>query len=233
MPGTYISPAETGLYYLLSRYYDPMTMRFVNADKILGINQDMAAYNLFVYCGNQPVNRSDIGGYSWWDDFKSGVSNAWNSFTGWLGDTFGVQTTTTVVNRETKNEVNLIFAKIIETDSISYEITKGESKPITAYADTTNKKVGIKAKAGNISGNIGMGFDGILSEKVSYSQQNTSYSFGFKEKVITSDYSFSMSDGNYSKSYSLEINKLNVALAVVAPYLIPFSNSSTIVEIFN
>ena len=125
------------------------------------------------------------------------------------------------------------MAKIIETDSISYEITKGESKPITAYADTTNKKVGIKAKAGNISGNIGMGFDGILSEKVSYSQQNTSYSFGFKEKVITSDYSFSMSDGNYSKSYSLEINKLNVALAVVAPYLIPFSNSSTIVEIFN
>jgi len=42
LPGTYRYPAETGLYYLLSRYYDPETGRFVNADnpEILFEEQD-------------------------------------------------------------------------------------------------------------------------------------------------------------------------------------------------
>ena len=56
---------ESGLYYLLSRYYDPMTMRFVNADEYAGINEDMATNNLFVYCGNNPVNRVDDSGLFW------------------------------------------------------------------------------------------------------------------------------------------------------------------------
>ena len=32
-PGTQQKPAETGLYYLNSRYYDPEVGRFINADK--------------------------------------------------------------------------------------------------------------------------------------------------------------------------------------------------------
>ena len=64
--------AETGLYYLLSRYYDPMTMRFVNADGILGVNQDMVAYNLFIYCSNNPINYVDPTGYfNLWNSVKN------------------------------------------------------------------------------------------------------------------------------------------------------------------
>ncbi len=33
--------AESGLYYLLSRYYDPMTMRFINADGLVSTGQDL------------------------------------------------------------------------------------------------------------------------------------------------------------------------------------------------
>ena len=224
---------ESGLYYLNSRYYDPMTMRFVNADRVAGVNQDMATYNLFVYCGNNPISRFDSMGYSWWDDFKSGVSNAWNSFTGWLGDTFGTQTTSTVVEFESKKVTNLGFAKVTTSNTRSYEITKGEPKPIIAYADTTNKKGGIKASVGSVSGNIGTGLDGLLSEKASIKKGDYTHSLGFKEKIITAEYTYSVSHNNDTVSYTLEINKLTLALAIIAPALGPAGSGGQIIEIFS
>ena len=56
---------ETGLFYLGSRYYNPDIGRFLNTDGIMGVNDDMATYNLYVYCGNNPVDRYDDGGMSW------------------------------------------------------------------------------------------------------------------------------------------------------------------------
>ena len=50
----YYYDVESGLYFLNTRSYDPETGRFINADAFLGINTDMATYNLFAYCGNQP-----------------------------------------------------------------------------------------------------------------------------------------------------------------------------------
>ena len=47
-----------------------MVGRFINADGVLGANDDMATYNLFVYCGNNPINRFEICGCSW-DEFWS------------------------------------------------------------------------------------------------------------------------------------------------------------------
>ena len=49
------SGATAGLYYLNSRYYDPEVGRFLNTDSAMGVNGDMATYNLFVYCGNNPL----------------------------------------------------------------------------------------------------------------------------------------------------------------------------------
>ena len=57
---------ETGLYYLNSRYYDPETCRFVNADGQLSTGGDLTGTNIFAYCGNNPVNRLDSTGEAWW-----------------------------------------------------------------------------------------------------------------------------------------------------------------------
>ncbi len=59
---------ETGLYYLNSRYYDPETGRFVNADSLMGTTgESVQGYNLFAYCFNNPVNMSDnSGGWPKW-----------------------------------------------------------------------------------------------------------------------------------------------------------------------
>ena len=56
---------ETGLYYLQSRYYNPTIGRFINADGQLTTG-DLTGLNMFVYCGNNPVNRTDPTGDAWW-----------------------------------------------------------------------------------------------------------------------------------------------------------------------
>ena len=47
--------SETGFYYLGSRYYDPETGRFINADEFLAIVNDITGMNRFAYCGNNPI----------------------------------------------------------------------------------------------------------------------------------------------------------------------------------
>lgn len=62
MPGTYRCPAETGFYYLQSRYYDPEIGRFINADGYVTTDVEPIAANMFAYCNNNPVNRDDYSG---------------------------------------------------------------------------------------------------------------------------------------------------------------------------
>ena len=58
----YYYDVETGLYYLKTRYYDPITCRFINQDSLLGANKDIYSYNLFAYCSNNPTNLEDQDG---------------------------------------------------------------------------------------------------------------------------------------------------------------------------
>ena len=61
----YYYDSESGFYYLLSRYYDPETGRFINADDYgyLGASGTVLGYNLFAYCENNPVDSMDPNGY--------------------------------------------------------------------------------------------------------------------------------------------------------------------------
>ena len=61
--------SETGYYYLQSRYYDPVTSRFINADvpemaAMELLTGEILSTNLFSYCFNNPVNHSDPTGYA-------------------------------------------------------------------------------------------------------------------------------------------------------------------------
>ena len=67
----YSYDAETGLYYLQSRYYDPAVGRFINADDYVSTGHGICGCNMFAYCLNNPVNYIDKNGINaealqWW-----------------------------------------------------------------------------------------------------------------------------------------------------------------------
>ena len=62
----YYFDAEIGLYYLQSRYYDPVVGRFVNSDEVIMLflgQEEALSKNLFSYCENSPTTNVDLWGY--------------------------------------------------------------------------------------------------------------------------------------------------------------------------
>ena len=61
----YVYDTETSLYYLQSRYYDPFTSRFLNADDaaFVGTTGTALSGNIFAYCENNPIVNADKSGY--------------------------------------------------------------------------------------------------------------------------------------------------------------------------
>ena len=58
----YVYDRETKLYYLQSRYYDPNLGRFINADAYVSTGQGILGNNMFAYCRNNSVSRTDASG---------------------------------------------------------------------------------------------------------------------------------------------------------------------------
>ena len=72
---SYVYDEETGLYYLQSRCYDPLTGRFLNADVYCDTESGTPlSTNMFSYCENNVVMNMDNKGYS------IGISSGWVSF---------------------------------------------------------------------------------------------------------------------------------------------------------
>ena len=60
----YVYDEDTTLYYLQTRYYDPTTGRFINADDTayIGATGTVLSANIFTYCENNPINYTDSTG---------------------------------------------------------------------------------------------------------------------------------------------------------------------------
>jgi len=68
---------ETCFYYLRTRYYDPYIGRFLNADGYVSTGTGLGGYNMFAYCGGNPINRADPTGQLWdfiWKKIKEKYS---------------------------------------------------------------------------------------------------------------------------------------------------------------
>ena len=86
----YYYDSETGFYYLQSRYYDPNTCRFINADGYASTGQDYVGQNMFSYCNNNPTLFSDPMGYSPFESIGAWIANAVEDAREWIEDTVPV-----------------------------------------------------------------------------------------------------------------------------------------------
>ena len=67
---------ETQLYWVSSRYYSPELCRWISPDSIEYLDpESINGLNLYVYCGNDPINYIDPDGHApkWWQSILIGV----------------------------------------------------------------------------------------------------------------------------------------------------------------
>lgn len=73
--------AEIGQYYLRARMYDSELMRFTSRDPFSGLNSEPLTLHKYLYCFNNPANRTDPSGlYTGYDDLAFGVAGAIGGF---------------------------------------------------------------------------------------------------------------------------------------------------------
>ena len=169
----YFYDTETGLYYLQSRYYNPETGRFINADGYVSTGQGTVGNNMFTYCGNNPQSRADPRGCFWKEigGFFKGVAR---KFVRSIKSFFGVRKSTTIVEKEETTVIPdplPITLKYGVKTSTAVSSFGDDSRPISAYQQTVandfaSSTVGIKANIGKTVYDYSVG---INNSSVSYS----------------------------------------------------------------
>ncbi|MBQ8893803.1 MAG: RHS repeat-associated core domain-containing protein [Clostridia bacterium] len=81
----YLYDSETGLYYLQQRYYDPTICRFISPDTLIAEGQGTSNYNLYAYCGNNPIMYADPTGE------MASITMAFCMFVAWVSVTDAVK----------------------------------------------------------------------------------------------------------------------------------------------
>ena len=179
----YCYDTETGLYYLNSRYYDPITQRFLNGDGYASTGQGILAMNMFTYCGNNPINYQDSDGM-FWKEIGGFFKKAGRKIKKFVSSTFGAGSTTTKTIASSKKsylpDPSPITAECGTTTSKTISSRGDSSKPISVYANRSidnpvkSSSVGLKINIFDFTLNISLGLD------------NTSISFSAKNGDSTS-----------------------------------------------
>ena len=158
----YICDNETGFYYLQSRYYDPAIRRFINADSYASTGQDFIGYNMFAYCGNNPIMGIDpFGEWTFSIGFNFSFSIFGSSISFGIGlscDSDGMvalhwshskpskETRNTVVGASSCAGVNMQWTKLDSIEDLEGSLTNvGVNTSIIGYEtvlDENNEKVG-------------------------------------------------------------------------------------------
>ena len=188
----YYYDTESGLYYLNSRYYDPVACRFINADGYVSTGQGNAGYNMYSYCRNNPVNRIDVDGH-FWQGIKDWFRNAWNDVKTWTKNTFGAGSTVEYQTKSIPSEcmpdgVKFFFSNEVGTVTTAKVSEYGNSKkPVSVYAKGRGdnyvlSSAGVKINISYFTLNLSLGADNI-GISGSILKDNVESSFGLKADV--------------------------------------------------
>ena len=166
----YYYDGETGFYYLQSRYYDPYTARFINADGYVSTGQGIIGNNMFAYCGNNPINNNDNNGM-FWGKVGRWFKKAWRSVVSFAKKTFGAgSTTTTTISKYREDYISdpMPFTLKSGKNLVKTNSKRGNStKPVSVYAnkETTHpiksSSAGVKFNIDKYSAIISFGLDNV------------------------------------------------------------------------
>ena len=151
--------------------------RFINADGIIGANQDILAYNMFAYCSNDPINNCDSNGQG---KLRNWLKKGLNKIKNYINRTFGFSLTLSKTKKRERTITKNHLMSIKKGIEVSRIYNKGSSKPITAYincelSDIYSSTYGIKINISKLTLEFSGGFDNI-GRTISWNEGNFTYS---------------------------------------------------------
>ena len=191
----YVYDDETGLYYLQSRYYDPVTCRFINADLYFETKSGTPlSTNMFAYCENNAINKFDGNGKGAY----------------WIQASYDVGTMghTSLLIEAGKNywwyfywgmdSIQLLF---IGNTSLN-KINKNVNRILTAYKKYYNLNIGdanLYNKALYFKGNFYNSYDQLqyMMKRYSYYRHIRLYEFRFNNQMDDNEYNKIKTYNNY------------------------------------
>ena len=215
----YYYDTETGLYYLMTRYYDPEVCRFISADVYMTTGQGVLGGNMWAYCGNNPVRRVEVLGQSWED--------IWELF----GSLFGAGGET-VAEKSITKEYNYIVISFEVSDSVSHSEPFGKTDAqIVFFSNNTNGKrsdfgVSINAFETSASAYVFSSADSLsVGTGISVGAGSKSYSAELDVSLKNLSVGLTGSRSHetekkkrYTKSASVRVNLIPVAMIIGAVY---------------
>ena len=182
---------ETGLYYLQSRYYDPETCRFINADSYASTGQGLIGNNMFAYCINNPVRYVDSNG-GMATEAVVVATNWWNPL-GWV--IAGVLVVECVVLAvevaevvQTVSDTSYVDVNINNSgDTVSQSSTQVESSDVAAGApeppNQNKNKLSLKKISDSLLKKCGLNAHSIKSEYLGKSASISRYDLYYDTKT--------------------------------------------------
>ena len=133
----YYLDTETGLYYLMSRYYDPVTHRFVNCDGYFQSGENVLDSNMSAYCRNNPISFVDPGGKFVIESIVGCLAKMFIATM--IATIFAETVTATVTNPSVQQGISDAINSVSSTFSNSLDNSYSNSKDIAAPIEPPGK----------------------------------------------------------------------------------------------
>lgn len=221
---SYYYDAETGWYYLNTRYYSADMCRFINADGYIQTGQGVLDKNMFAYCANNPINRFDDNGLSW-KTVKSRIYRVRRLINSFIRRIYSKKASVSYSYSSEKYGTDVVYIK--KSKSITHT-NKKRKTPITSERNIDMSNIWLGSSRG-ISVNASKASITFSSTPIGKewsisiaTADNCSFSFGASGSLTTISYNWSTSytdeNDTYSTDYSLNFNTFAVFFAIVGIY---------------